>query len=119
MKLWTMVAGLVIAGVVASSVFAQDAPKRGKRGQLPAWKDLVGDKTTLDKPTFVAALTKNVTDESKKDAATTRAAQVGCIGDCRRRRKGQGGRLRLQVGRRFQGCRGQGQSEHEGQGQGQ
>ena len=42
MKLWTMVLGLAIAGVVASSVFAQETKKRG-RMQLPSFADAAKD----------------------------------------------------------------------------
>jgi hypothetical protein len=65
-----MVASLVIAGLLTSGVFAQEGKKKG-RG-MPNWKDLVGDKTTLDCPTFVAAVTKNAPAD-KQEKAKTRA----------------------------------------------
>ena len=72
MRLWTMVASLVIAGVLTSSVFGQEGKKKG-RG-MPSWKDLVGDKTTLDKATFVAAVTKNAPAD-KQDKAKSYAGR--------------------------------------------
>ena len=35
MKLWTMLAGLVVAGIVTSSLYAQDAPKKKRGGFAP------------------------------------------------------------------------------------
>jgi hypothetical protein len=75
MKLWTMVASLVIAGLLTSGVFAQEGKKKG-RG-MPSWKDLVGDKTTLDKPTFVAAITK----DAPADKAEKRKTYAGRMWD--------------------------------------
>jgi len=72
MKLWTMLMSLVIVAVLASGVLAQDKGKKRGPG-MPAWKDLVGEKTQLDKPTFVTAVVAKVTDDSKKDRAKTRA----------------------------------------------
>ena len=41
MKFWTLLAGLLVAGIVSSSLYAQDAPKkRGKRGGFQVtWAD--------------------------------------------------------------------------------
>jgi len=50
-------------------LFAQEGKKRW---QPPTWKDLVGDKTTLDKATYVAAVTKNAPAD-KAEKAKTRA----------------------------------------------
>jgi hypothetical protein len=64
---------LVVAGLVTSTLFAQDAPAKKGRGRgMVAWADANKD-GKLDKACFVAAATKNVTDESKKDTAKTRA----------------------------------------------
>ncbi|MGA2258441.1 MAG: hypothetical protein ABSG53_27575, partial [Thermoguttaceae bacterium] len=66
MKLWTMLAGLAVAGILASSVYAQDQapPKKGKgRFQAPAtYKQLVDSKVIKDgdKVTQKAIIAYNV-----------------------------------------------------------
>jgi hypothetical protein len=60
MKLWTMLAGLAVAGMLASCVFAEDAPaKKGKGGkggfQRMTWETLMGADAKPD-----ALLTKDV-----------------------------------------------------------
>jgi len=85
MKLWTMLAGLAVAGILASSVVAQDdnkTPPPAKKGKGPAmaqWKDFTfttapkdKDDKVLTQDIYVATSTKNVPDE-RKERATTRA----------------------------------------------
>ncbi len=76
MKLWTMLASLAVAGILVSSVFAQDAPKKkGKRGgQPPTYQKLVdaktindGDPVTLEK--FTAYLVAAVPADAPEGAA--------------------------------------------------
>ena len=57
MKLWTMLAGLVVAGIVTSSLYAQDAPKKGKRRWFcaPTVKALQDAKLLKDDSTAVTA----------------------------------------------------------------
>jgi hypothetical protein len=67
-----MVAGLVIAGVVASSVFAQDAPKKSRRRGVTYEQAKKAD-GTVDCASYCAAALKSVTDESKQEKAKSRA----------------------------------------------
>jgi hypothetical protein len=81
MKLWTMLAGLLVAGVMASGAYAQGEGKKrgeGKRGprQMASFKDMVGsDDGKLTEELFVKARTKNAPEE-KKEQATTRAKEM-------------------------------------------
>ena len=88
MKVWTMLAGLAVAGILVSSVFAQDAPKKkGKKGGMapPAYDKIVagdvglkdGDDVTVD--IFTAYLKKNVpadAPEGTADRVAQRAPQI-------------------------------------------
>jgi hypothetical protein len=71
MKLWTMLAGLTVAGILANSAFAQDdqkaPPKKGNRGGFALkWADFKdGDKAladdgTLTEDIYVAAAKSKV-----------------------------------------------------------
>ncbi|MGO9110238.1 MAG: hypothetical protein ACLP9L_13515, partial [Thermoguttaceae bacterium] len=80
MKLCTMLAGLVVAGILASSVFAQtpeDFSKgKSKRTQQTFEQMMTGRTgTVLTQDIYVAAVTKNVPKDRKervKTAAETR-----------------------------------------------
>lgn len=88
MKLWTMLAGLAVAGILASSVYAQDQapPKKGKgRFQAPAtYKQLVDSKVIKDgdKVTQKAIIAYNVSKipadlaDDAKTTATDRATRM-------------------------------------------
>jgi len=82
MKLWTMLAGVAVAGILASSVFAQDdktppPAKKGKGRAMVQWKDFTfatapkdKDDKVLTQDIYVAASTKNVSDDRKERATT-------------------------------------------------
>jgi hypothetical protein len=76
MRLWTMLAGLLVAGVMVNSVYAQGEGKKkgeGKRGPMLTFKDIAGsDEGKATEELYVKARTKNAS-EDKKEAATTRA----------------------------------------------
>lgn len=63
---------MVIAGVVASSVLAQDAPKKSRRRGVTYEQAKKAD-GTVDCASYCAAALKSVTDESKQEKAKSRA----------------------------------------------
>jgi hypothetical protein len=75
MKLWTMLAGLAIAGMMVSSVYAQGKGKgKGRMQQPPTYQKLVdaktindGDPVTLDK--FTAYLVGAVAADAPEGTA--------------------------------------------------
>ncbi len=83
MKLWTMLAGLVVAGIVTSSLYAQDAPKKGKRGGFapPTVKALQDAKLLKDDSTAVTAdiLTAYYKSKLPADADDTAKERAGTM----------------------------------------
>ena len=88
MRLWTLLSGLAVAGVVASSLYAQDAPKHGgksnKHGgfQAPSYADMMKgqpDGALLTQKIYVNARTKNLPadmSQDRKDSIAKRAAET-------------------------------------------
>jgi hypothetical protein len=77
MRLWTMLASLLVAGVMVSGVFAQEKKEGKKRGprQVASFKDMAGsDEGKLTEELYVKARTKNA-PEDRKEQATTRAKE--------------------------------------------
>ena len=80
MKLWTVLAGLAVAGILASSAFAQDAPKKGKgkRGAFTVtFAELTKDGAKANQQNYVkvalakiTAVRTDMTDEQKTQATT-------------------------------------------------
>jgi hypothetical protein len=76
-----MVAGLVVAGIVASSACAQDAPKKekGKRFRQPAYAEMMKGQPAgalLTEKIYVDARVKNLPadmPQDRKDSITKRA----------------------------------------------
>jgi hypothetical protein len=76
MKLWTMLAGLAVAGILASSAYAQDAPKKqGKKGRFTpmTWADFkLDDGAPLDMETYVKTALARLPESVDKDQAKPR-----------------------------------------------
>jgi iron(II)-dependent oxidoreductase len=74
MRLWTMLAGLVLAGVLAMSAFAADTatPRKeeGKRFAPASFKDIAGDAKTLRRAKYIAFRLKAVPEDRQTQART-------------------------------------------------
>jgi hypothetical protein len=74
MRFWTILASLLVAGVMASGAYAQGEGKkkdrkRGDRPQMASFKDMVGsDDGKLTEELYVKARTKNAPEDRKEQA---------------------------------------------------
>jgi hypothetical protein len=78
MKLWTLLAGLLVAGIVSGSVYAQDkkddTPKKKRGGFMLKWEDfkLADENATLKYSVYSATALAKLPEGADKDKAGTR-----------------------------------------------